>query len=309
MISLAKGFLKFLSFIINLLFVLQITLLILIFFTAAYWFFNLIEIHIFDFAEPIANCISDLIRLFYTQDIEVGGIYIDGSLLLFDFIALILIFMITKFKYFLYKTISNVEIYIQNCLKRLEDNFNKELQKEIEESVKKSNDLAVLIKFKVKNMFVDACWGGDKEDGAKEKEQEAYKILYSALKTFEGCKFAKSGDNLLIFLTDFEKTDSLMIFLYSAIERLQYNMQKKHWKLTAYISVDVYNDKTDNFREEVLPILDALLDLKNKNVAVCLGNFGMRYELLKNQEFYLSKRGLYNIVNCENEVWTLVKKS
>ena len=105
MISLAKGFLKFLSFIINLLFVLQITLLILIFFTAAYWFFNLIEIHIFDFAEPIANCISDLIRLFYTQDIEVGGIYIDGSLLLFDFIALILIFMITKFKYFLYKTI------------------------------------------------------------------------------------------------------------------------------------------------------------------------------------------------------------
>ena len=24
------------------------------------------------------------------------------------------------------------------------------------------------------------------------------------------------------------------------------------------------------------------------------------YELLKNQKFYLSKRGLYNIVNCEN---------
>lgn len=291
------------------LFVLQIALLILIFFTAAYWFFSLIEIHIFDFAEPIANCISDLIRLFYTKDIEVGGIYIDGSLLLFDFIALIMIFAITKFKYFLYRAISNVENYIQYRLRQIEEAFNNELQKEIENAVKKSNDSAVLIKFDAHNMFIDTCWGGNKEDEVKEKIQEAYKILYSALKTYEGCNFAKSGENLLVFLTDFDKIDNFMIFLYSAIERLQYNMQKKHWKLKAYISIDVYNNKTDNFKEDVLPILEALIDLNNNNEIVCLGNFGMRYELLKNQEFYLSKKGVYNVIDCENEVWALVKKS
>lgn len=308
MLVIYKAVLKVLHFLINLAFVFQIALLILVFLTASYWFLNLVDINIFDFARPIAETISSFVKIYYTRDIEVGGIYIDGSLLLFDIISLIVVFVLTKLKYYLYRTIEYVNMMIDKCLKKIENDFNAKLQKEVENEVKKCNDTAFLIEFEAKNMFSDSCWG-DKNDGAKEKEQEAFKILYSALKNISSCQFAKSGDKMVILLNDFEKIDNLLIFLYAAIDRLRKNMHKKHWNIFAYVAIDIYDKNTNNFKEDVLPVLDALAGLKQKNEAVCLGNFCMRYNIKKDANFSLFKKGVYKIIGCENEVWSLVKKS
>lgn len=49
MIQIYKFISKIINGIINLLFVIQIVLMILVFLTATYWFLSLIDIHIFDF--------------------------------------------------------------------------------------------------------------------------------------------------------------------------------------------------------------------------------------------------------------------
>ena len=59
----------------------------IVFLTAAYWFFDLINSDIFSFAEPLALSITDFVRIYYDREVEVGGVYVDGTLLLFDIIA------------------------------------------------------------------------------------------------------------------------------------------------------------------------------------------------------------------------------
>jgi len=51
--------LKFVYFVINILFVLQIAIMIVVFLTAVYWFLNLIDVSAFDFAKPVADAASD----------------------------------------------------------------------------------------------------------------------------------------------------------------------------------------------------------------------------------------------------------
>ena len=93
MIKVYETISKLLKFIINVLFILQIALMIIIFLTAAYWFFNLLNSDIFSFARPLADTITDFVRIFYDRDVEVGGVYVDGSLLLFDIVALVFVFL------------------------------------------------------------------------------------------------------------------------------------------------------------------------------------------------------------------------
>ena len=93
MLKIYESISKFLQFIINILFVLQIIFMIVVFLTASYWFFDLINSDIFAFVEPLANFITDFMRLFYDREVQVGGVYVDGALLLFDLIAIVFVFL------------------------------------------------------------------------------------------------------------------------------------------------------------------------------------------------------------------------
>ena len=307
MIEVYKFLSKILQLILNILFVIQITLMILIFLTATYWFLNLINVSAFDFVSPIADVISNWVRLFYHEDIEIGGVYLDGSLLLFDLIALAVVFVITKSKFYFYRAMDILNDGIKSCEAHIEANFNKSLQKEVEDNIRKCNNVAILVQFKAKNMMVDNCWGGDAEAGVKEKEEEAFKTFYSTIKNISGCKFAKTGDKMLILLNDFNAVDNLLNFITLSVNRIRVNMKKKRWLLISYISVDVFDNKT-NFKEQVYPVLEKLVALKIQNEAVCLGNFCMRYELLHECLFKPFLRGAYNIIDEDCDVWALVKK-
>ena len=306
MVSLYKLLIKILKGIINLLYVLQIGLMVLVFLTATYWFFSLINVSVFDFAKPIADSISSFVYSFYKQDVELGGVFVDGSLLLFDLIAIVIVFGIAKSKYYFHQMIDSLNIAINEAQTREEERFNKSLQKEVEKNIKKCNNVAVLVQFKLKNMLVDACWGGDAQAGVKEKEDEAFKTFYASIKNITGCKFAKTDDKMLILLEDFDKVDNLLNFIDLSVNRIRINMKKKRWLLISYIAVDVYDDKT-NFKADVYPLLEKLLTLHIQNEAVCLSNFCMRYDLLAEPMYKPFLRGAYDIKE-QCDVWSLVKK-
>ena len=63
---------------LNLMFLIQIVLMILVFLTASYWFFDLLDSQVFAFAQPITEACSNFVNIFHRQDIEVGGVYVDG---------------------------------------------------------------------------------------------------------------------------------------------------------------------------------------------------------------------------------------
>jgi len=301
MLKFYKFLIKSLEFLLNIMFVLQIALMITVFLTATYWFLDLINCSAFEFARPLAETISDFVRLFYQEDIEIGGVYIDGSLLLFDILALVAVFLITKSKFYVYRAIECVEHSIKVWLAEYEENFNKELQQEAEERIKQCNNVAILVRFEVKNMYID-----HEQGNLKEKENDAFKIFYSAIKSLTGCKFAKTDDKMLILLDDFSRVDNLLNFVDMSISRIRANMKKDKWALFSYVAVEVYNHKA-NFKSEVYPILEKLLTLRHKNEALCLGNFNLRYKLNKEQMYTFFLKGSYNITD-ECDVYALVKK-
>lgn len=305
MLKVYKGLIKILDTVLNLMFVLQIAILITVFITASYWFFDLINSSAFEFARPLAESITDFVRLFYHEDIEIGGVYVDGSLLLFDILALITVFLITKSKFYINRAKENLGFAIERTLAQIEKNFNKELKQEIEQKIQKWNNTAILIRFEVKNLYVDSVWGGN-NDGLKEKEDEVFKAFYSALKSLTDCKFAKTDDKMLILLQDFSKIDNLLNFIDLSVKQIRAKLKKEHWALLSYIAIDVYDNKT-SFKETVYPTLEKLLTLKHKNEATALGNFNLRYKLLKNPMYTLFLKGSYSIV--DGDVYALIKKN
>ena len=102
MIGIYKLLTKILQGIINLLFVLQIALMILVFLTATYWFLSLINVSAFDFAKPIADSVSEFVHLFYKQDVELASSFNTLSSTLTTFLADSL--FLTDIPFFLIRT-------------------------------------------------------------------------------------------------------------------------------------------------------------------------------------------------------------
>lgn len=307
MILIYRLFHKLLHILINFIFVIQIALMITVFLTATYWFLNLLGFTAFDFVSPIANALTNFMHIFYNQEVEIGGVYFDGSLLLFDLIAVCIVYGSTKLKVNLLQYEDRILKSIGICEENIEDNFNKKLQKEVRKSISKCNNIAILVQFSAKSMLVDAFWGGDEKAGVKEKEDEAFKAFYASLKTITGCKFAKTDNKMLILCSDFEKVDSLLKYIDVSINRIRVTMSKKKWRLYGYTAVDVY-DNSVSFKDDVYPTLEKLLTLKIHDEAICLGNFCMRYELVQESAYEPILKGKY-MIGDETEVWTLVKKN
>ena len=307
MIQVYKFLSKFFQLSLNLLFVIQIILMMLVFFTATYWFFNLIGSNAFAFAMPLADSISEFVKIFYNHDIEVGGVYIDGSLLMFDIVALLAVFLISKSKYYVHRIIENIGFSIVECNRKIEKKFNEELKREAEALVKKYNRVAVMIELDAKDMQIDTVWGGDENNGVKEKIDDALKMFYASVKSVPDCTFINSRGRLLIKLKDFNKIDNLLFFIDESIKRIREDMKKSRWNLFTYVAVEVYYDNVD-FDTKVLPSLETLLKLRHKNEAVCYGNFNLRYNIKPKPMFYaVLLKGLYDI-NGGSEIYSLVKK-
>ena len=301
MLKFYKFLIKSLEFLLNVMFVLQIAFMVTIFLTGTYWFLDLIGSSAFEFARPLADGITDFVRLFYYEDIEIGGQYIDGSLLLFDILAVITVFLVTKSKFYIYRWIDSIEYNVKVYLKNYEEKFNQELKQEVEERIKQSNNVAILVQFEVKNMYTDY-----KRENIKAKEDEAFKIFYFGIKSI-GCKFATTDNKMLILMNEFSRIDNLLNFIEMTIKKIRENMKKDRWALFSYVVIDVYNSGT-NFKTEVYPSLEKLLALRHKNEPLCLGSFNLRYKLNKECMYTLFNKGIYNI-NGESNVFALVKKN
>ena len=307
MVYIYKLFQKLLHILINSMFFIQIVLMITVFLTATYWFLSLLGFTAFDFVSPLADLVSDFMHIFYNQEVEIGGVYVDGSLLLFDLIAVGIVYAATKFKVNLLRFEEILLKQIASCEAKIENRFNAKLQRDVEKQIAQWNNIAILVQFSAKNMLVDAFWGGDEKAGVKEKEDEAFRAFYSSLKNISGCQFAKTDNRMVILCNNFNDSDSIPKYIDVSINRIRITLAKRKWRLYAYTAVDVYDNKTS--LKDVYPVLEKLLTLRIHDEAICLGNFCMRYDLVPDSEYEPVLKGKYIIKDEDTEVWSLVKKN
>jgi len=281
--------------------------MVLVFFTASYWFFSLAGSKLFGFVEPLAESISEFIKLFYQRDTEINGMQIDVSLLLFDLIAIGFVLLISKCKFYIYRGIENLDFMTLVYKRRLEKLMNEELHRETEEMVKQYNNAAIIIEFDAKDMHADSIWGSDSSKTPKDRINESMQQFYLSAKTMKGCTFAKT-ENKFIIITNFDRADNLLFSIEQILNEIKKDLMKKHWSLITYLAVDTYYSNKD-LKKDVYPILESLLSLKFKNEIVCYGNFNLRYNMSDGEKHYeIVKKGDYDI-NGISRLYSLVKKS
>ena len=307
MINLYRFILNFLKLFINFLFIVQITLIILIFLTAAYWFFSLIESSVFNFVEPIATYISDFVKLFYNHDIVAGGVYIDGSLLLFDILALILIFIISKFKNTIFLMQDFCSRKIIQCKRSIEKQFNLQLKRDADDAIKKYNNAAFLISFDIKDYSAENLWGGSPDKSIDETKLYLIDSLCSILNKITFISYKKGNMKVVIYLKDFDKVDSVLNLIHKFIKDNKEILLKKRWILDYYCAVAAYSNGK-SVELDVLPKLEYLIKLKQKNEILCFGDFSLRYSLQERKMFYgTNLKGAYSLDGKSN-IYYLVKK-
>lgn len=299
---------KLIKFFINLLFAVQIVLMILVFFSAAYWFFGVAGFNFFMFAEPIAEAITDFVKIFYNSQIEIADKTIDGSILLFDVVSIIIVLIITKSKCYIYKGAEFVDKIIDGLIQQKEDKFNEELRKETEKRILASNNVAIIVKIELKDLTLKKYRRPDQPNRDKNAMEEiAFKMLYAAAKNIDGCKFAKNGTKLVVMCDNFRIIDAVIQKIQQIVDKIKEDLKKDMWETYCYMGVDVYDNKTD-FKNVVYPSLENLTNIKHTRGITCYGNFKMRYQYKENQQYQVELFNSDYAIDGGSDIYVLVKK-
>ena len=294
---------------LHLFFIIQIALMILIFLTALYWFFSLAGIVIFPFMEPLVVVITKFVSIFYTPNIGIGGVVVDGSLFIFDVISLACVYLISKLKYYVEILISEIDAIIYKLRKFDENNLNRELKKETEEKILKSNNAAFLIDFDIKDMLSKGYISFHKEVRDKEAKEEYVLNLFCAMaKHKRYFEIIREEKQIIVILKDFSKVDNFIKFTEEFIFNVQKNLREEKWQINFYISAEVFENKED-YDNNAYSSLKKLIKLKQKNKVVCFGSFNLRYQLGEKSKYYVMHiDGTYSIDGGSN-VYIMVNKN
>lgn len=289
----------------NLVFVIQMILSIIIFLTAGYWLCTLLGINLLSFMQPFTVKIMSLTHMFYHQQAQVGEQEFDGSVLLFDIILLGIIIFLSKVRSDLEKYKSHISQQIDRANRELEDEFNKKLERETQKNLMKYNKFAILIRIKLKSCSINNVWGIDKNDDQKKQQDAIIQEFEKSLFEFKALKVAKSGDNILILGSDFNNIDKYLVHIVTILSKIKNEQRKKRWIVDVYMGLSIYSG---NEIKQVYSDMQKLLDLELSWEFLCIGNFCIKYEMNKFNQFTVEKRGHYMINDAETSVWRLVKK-
>ncbi len=297
---------KMWQILIHLVFIIQIFLFGVILLVTLHWFLELVNQQFLQFVQPMSDFVSGLIKIFYKRMIEIGGVKLDGSILLFDIIAILLIFGGAQLRDFFQKQITKIDIIIDKVARDQEELFNKKLQEDYEKQLLKNSNIGILITYSLKNVLGNAFWSEPSNDLVGNKQKEVDKQIYYALSKLNGCKVAKTGSQFLILCSDFEKIDFILDYLKKLLAKIDEYVLKSQMTLTTYVALEPYDNKTN--MKKVFTILNKMLSLKMPDEIICLGNFQLRYEFLKKQNYHFVLKGTYSIED-NDKVWALVKKN
>lgn len=308
MLLLLKLLKKLTQLFLNLLFLTQIILMILVFFTAAYWFFTLIGIDLFSFAAPLAASITGIMRTFYTPKTIVNDIVIDSSLLLFDVIAIIGVIILNWIKRYTYRFIGELELVIIKLKQVKEDNFNKALKKETDRKFSKYNKAALLIELKAEDLITKKYKNKQDLNVREVKEDFAFDSLMVSMRKFQCCKLDKINNKLMITINDFSEIDNIIYFVEEYIKKLQKKYREENLELSLYASLDAYDDKT-NIKDNMYSSLEKILNLKIKDKIICYGSFRLRYQLNPEQMYTVTLLNGGYVIDGGTDIYILIKKN
>lgn len=306
MLAILNFFKKLLRLFIDMSFMGQIIITVIIFAFAMYWFLDLINYQYLAFLTPVADNITNFMHAYFEESLNKGANNTDGSLFLFIMFLVIAITFLTQVKSFSGTAIRKVSRLIDRVKVKKEDEFNAQLRAEADQAILAYRNVVLIVRLAAKKRMIDdRRTDEEKEQEAKEMEDKLVCELYTRIKESPCCKFAKNADQLVVTLKGFTHVDKLLYYVDKALEDMRTELRKDNWILKSYAAIDAFDDKA--LLKDVYYDLQILLKLNLYNEIVCYGNFCNRYYMESKNLFEAYLKGVYDTTEPEN-VWTLVKK-
>ncbi len=297
---------KFLRMFLDIAFMAQIILSVVIFAFLMYWFFDVLNCQYLAFLTPVADNISEFMHQYFADSLSKGVTKTDGSLFIFIMILLVVIGALTQMKAIAVSSARKVAKIIDKIKIRNEDEFNAQLRAEADQALLAYRNVVLITKLVVKRRVVDdSRTEEEKEQENKEMVDKLVCEFYNRVKGSPCCKFAKNGDQLVVTLKGFAHVDKLLYYVDKALDDLRTELRKDNWLLRSYSAIDAFDDNA--LLKDVYYDLQILLKLNLFNEIVCYGNFCNRYYMEPKNLFEAYLKGVYDTTEPEN-VWTLVKK-
>ena len=306
MLTLFNLFKKFLKIFIDIAYMAQIIVTVIMFFFAMYWFFDIINCQYLAFLTPVANSIIDFMHAYFEETMNKGANNADGSLFLFIMFLLIFVGSLAQLKLYSATAIQKVSKLINKIKLRNEDEFNGQLRAEADKTILSYRNVVLITKFTLKKRILDDT--RSEEEILKENADMVDKVLvefYSRIKEAPCCKFAKNSDQLVVTLKGFTHVDKLLYYVEKALSELKLELRKENWIMKSYTAIDAFNEQT--LLKDVYYDLQILLKLNLYDEIICYGNFCNRYYMESKNLFEAYLKGVYDTTEPEN-IWTLVKK-
>ena len=291
---------------IDVTYMIQIIVTVVILAFAFYWFFDLINHQFLDFLTPVVENIKEFMHGNFQETMNKGANGMDGSLFLFVVFLGVFVFAVAQLKAYSDIAIFKLGKTINKIKLKREDEFNAQLRAEADKTILAYRNVVLIVRLTARRRFVDDM--RSEEEVAKEKKDMEEKVIcdfYSRIKDSPCCKFAKNGDQLVITLKGFTHVDKLLYYVTKALEDIRTEARKDGWIVRFYSAIDAYNDKA--LIKDVYYDLQILLKLNLHNEIICYGNFCNRYYMESNNLFEAYLKGVYELTEPEN-VWSLVKK-
>ena len=297
---------KFLRMFLDIAFMAQIILSVVIFAFLMYWFFDVLNCQYLAFLTPVADNISEFMHQYFADSLSKGVTKTDGSLFIFIMILLVVIGALTQMKAIAVSSARKVAKIIDKIKIKNEDEFNAQLRAEADQALLAYRNVVLITKLVVKRRVVDdSRTEEEKEQENKEMVDKLVCEFYNRVKGSPCCKFAKNGDQLVVTLKGFAHVDKLLYYVDKALDELRTELRKDNWILRSYSAIDAFDDNA--LLKDVYYDLQILLKLNLFNEIVCYGNFCNRYYMEPKNLFEAYLKGVYDTTEPEN-VWTLVKK-
>ena len=291
----------------NLMMVIQIVLIVLVLLLSSYAFLQLLNSTALDFLYPVVAFAKSFVQYFFGNTIKASQPEIDGELVLFIVIDIIVIFVVSQLKVALKSYNEQLDKKIVEEKAKIEVKFNKALDDELHRSIASYSNFMLAFNFNVCPLVADAIqiYGVEKIDEVKVEAEISQKIV-NHIKSIPGVKLSRKGKDFLVTSSNFKDFDKIIDSIYDLFAKLRKAYRAQKVVVKSRFAVETYKPLTPS--SKVYAAVKPLLDLNIGHDALCYGNFKNRYAMLKDPSYTVQVKGKYDIDDVEETIYCLVKK-
>jgi len=298
---------KIYALLVNIMVFCQIIFLLAIAVFSLYIFLHLLNVTWLDFINPIVEPVKAIVRFFFGSNLHGNIKEVDGELAASIILSMILAFGVLQLKIaFEYQGMKlDKQIIVEK--RKLEENFNRDLNKDVQKSVVSNNTYMLGVKININPLVADSMQiYGEKPIDTEKLRTEASAKFLAAVRSINGINVAQVQDNIYITSTKFDSIDGILLTVQNIIKMLKREYSAQKAKLKARLAIECYRANTP--LDQVYGVINPLLELNLGSEALCLGNFKNRYAMVKDPKCKVQVKGAYDFKNAEELIYSLVKK-